>query len=124
MPKISYDHQLVEEKWLKYWQDIALFQDTDLDLSASELAKKSYLLFAFAYPSGSGLHVGHVESKTALDILQVSADAWSWVFSRLVGMLLVCQLRIAIKTGIHPSQTTKTAIDTAGKSAWRSPMIQ
>ena len=114
MPKISYDHQLVEEKWLKYWQDIALFQDTDLDLSASERAKKSYLLFAFAYPSGSGLHVGHVESKTALDILAR--------YQRMHGRRVFFPVgwdafglpaeNYAIKTGIHPSQTTKTAIDT------------
>lgn len=75
---------------------------------------KMYLLFAFAYPSGSGLHVGHVESKTALDILAryyrmndkkvffpVGWDAFGLPAENY-----------AIKTGVPPAQTTKEAIST------------
>jgi len=114
MSNVFYDHQAIEEKWLKYWDELALFQDVDLDLTPAELAKKSYLLFAFVYPSGSGLHVGHIESKTALDILAR--------FQRMNGQQVYFPVgwdafglpaeNYAIKTGIHPSQTTKTAIDT------------
>ena len=85
-----YDHNQVEAKWQKIWQDLDLFQNTALSnqldsgsqsfqldhsrgLVSGQIGmtaqSKMYLLFAFAYPSGSGLHVGHVESKTALDIL-------------------------------------------------------
>jgi leucyl-tRNA synthetase len=114
MAKLFYDHLSVEEKWLKYWQEMALFQDTDLDLSIKDQKKKSYLLFAFAYPSGSGLHVGHVESKTALDITAR--------YQRMNGQHVYFPVgwdafglpaeNYAIKTGIHPSQTTKAAINT------------
>ncbi|MFA6814549.1 MAG: leucine--tRNA ligase [Patescibacteria group bacterium] len=114
MAKFFYDHRLVEQKCLKYWDELSLFQNSNLDLSSSEQAKKSYLLFAFVYPSGSGLHVGHVESKTALDILAR--------YQRMNGQLVYFPVgwdafglpaeNYAIKTGIHPNQTTKSAIDT------------
>lgn len=55
-----------EQRWLDLWEEQEMFQGTTAEHSDRE---KLYLLFAFAYPSGSGLHVGHVESKTALDIL-------------------------------------------------------
>ena len=105
-----YDHQAVESRWLAQWQEWALFQDTDL----TQAAAKDYLLFAFAYPSGAGLHVGHVESKTALDILAR--------FRRMHGRAVFFPVgwdafglpaeNYAIKTGIHPAVTTKNAIDT------------
>lgn len=78
------------------------------------LTPKSYLLFAFAYPSGSGLHVGHVESKTALDILARH--------KRMKGQRVFFPVgwdafglpaeNYAVKTGVHPAITTKNAIDT------------
>ena len=114
MAKFFYDHQTVEQKWLNHWQELALFQDTQLDLSQADEPIKSYLLFAFAYPSGSGLHVGHVESKTALDILAR--------YQRMNGQEVYFPVgwdafglpaeNYAIQTAIHPSQTTKVAIDT------------
>ena len=68
-----------------------------------------YNLFAFPYPSGSGLHVGHVESKTALDIKSR--------FNRMQGKKVLFPIgwdafglpaeNYAIKTGVPPSKTTK-----------------
>lgn len=76
--------------------------------------QKQYLLFAFPYPSGSGLHVGHVESMTALDIVAR--------FCRMQGKEVFFPIgwdafglpaeNYAIKTGIHPSETTSKAIET------------
>ena len=114
MAKIFYDHLVVEHKWLKHWDELALFQDTQLDLSLEKQSHKSYLLFAFAYPSGSGLHVGHVESKTALDILarfQRMKDQAVYFPVGWDAFGLPAE-NYAIQTGIHPRQTTKAAIDT------------
>lgn len=107
---IAYNHTQTEEKWLKVWSSLRLFLDTE----RLEEKQKDYLLFAFAYPSGSGLHVGHVESKTALDIIAR--------FSRMNGKNVYFPVgwdafglpaeNYAIKTGVHPSETTKDAIDT------------
>ena len=110
--KVTYQHHEFEPKWQKAWEDAGLFQQSDAqDLSDAE---KEYLLFAFAYPSGSGLHVGHVESKTALDILAR--------FRRMQGKKVFFPVgwdafglpaeNYAIKTGVHPAVTTKNAIDT------------
>jgi leucyl-tRNA synthetase len=108
-----YDPNAIEEKWLASWEKSKLFQDTAKHLSKSD-KEKFYALFAFAYPSGSGLHVGHVESKTALDILvrflrMNGKDVFFPVGWDAFGLPAE---NYAIKTGIHPSVTTKDAITT------------
>lgn len=122
-----YDHTQIEEKWLTFWDTNGLFQDTaKVENKAPQTvakirrnsvlseAEKIYLLFAFAYPSGAGLHVGHVESSTALDILAR--------YYRMNGKQVFFPVgwdafglpaeNYAIKTGVPPAVTTKNAIDT------------
>lgn len=113
MKNTLYDPQKSEVHWQKQWQEHALFQHSEKQSGVTPENKK-YLLFAFAYPSGSGLHVGHVESKTALDILAR--------FYRMNGKKVFFPVgwdafglpaeNYAIKTGIPPAVTTKNAIDT------------
>jgi leucyl-tRNA synthetase len=103
-----YDHKTIEEKWLARWSGQRTAD------SGQRTAEKLYLLFAFAYPSGSGLHVGHVESKTALDILaryyrMNGKDVFFPVGWDAFGLPAE---NYAIKTGVHPAKTTKKAIDT------------
>lgn len=117
-PKINYDHQTIEEKWLELWSKANLFQG----ITATSTPKdKDYLLFAFAYPSGSGLHVGHVESKTALDMVarykrMNGKDVYFPVGWDAFGLPAE---NFAIKSGIHPAETTKTAINTFRKQIKR-----
>jgi len=111
-----YNPQLIEPKWQGVWEEAGLFQHSELQFDDPQLKPqdKKYLLFAFAYPSGSGLHVGHVESKTALDILAR--------FDRMNGKKVFFPVgwdafglpaeNYAIKTGIPPAVTTKEAIKT------------
>ncbi len=54
----------IESKWQKYWSDHRTFE-VDVD----HTKEKYYYLVEFPYPSGSGLHVGHVRGYTALDVL-------------------------------------------------------
>ena len=54
----------IEKKWQKYWEDEKVFV---ADNKSSK--PKYYYLVEFPYPSGAGLHVGHVRSYTALDAL-------------------------------------------------------
>ena len=59
-----YDPAQIEARWQKYWSDSGTF------IANEDLAKpKYYALCMFPYPSGSGLHVGHPESYTAIDIV-------------------------------------------------------
>jgi leucyl-tRNA synthetase len=112
--KPIYDPLTIEPKWQAWWEAQKLFQQSETageDLSSDE---KMYLLFAFAYPSGSGLHVGHVESKTALDILAR--------YYRMKGKKVFFPVgwdafglpaeNYAIKTGVPPAETTINAINT------------
>lgn len=109
--KAFYDHIQAEEKWQQHWQERGYFQQSDQVPSDKE---KEYLLFAFAYPSGSGLHVGHVESKTALDILAR--------YKRMNGKHVFFPVgwdafglpaeNYAVKTGTPPAKTTRDAINT------------
>ena len=54
----------IESKWQKYWEDEKVFE-----ASNNSDKEKYYYLVEFPYPSGAGLHVGHVRSYTALDAM-------------------------------------------------------
>lgn len=110
MSQKLYDPQTLEEKWLAFWEQEHLFQNT----ASADALDPLYLLIAFPYPSGSGLHVGHVESKTALDILaryyrMNGKDVFFPIGWDAFGLPAE---NFAIKSGIHPAETTKSAINT------------
>ena len=60
----GYDHQAIEAKWQARWEAEGTFRATE-----DPTKPKYYALCMFPYPSGSGLHVGHPESYTAIDIV-------------------------------------------------------
>ena len=61
---MAYEHQKIETKWQKYWDEYQTFATSD------ETNKpKYYAVDMFPYPSGQGLHVGHPEGYTATDIM-------------------------------------------------------
>ena len=60
---MSFNHQEIEKKWQKYWEENKTFKTTE-----DKGKRKFYALDMFPYPSGAGLHVGHPEGYTATDI--------------------------------------------------------
>lgn len=64
-PAKKYDPIKVEAKWQKIWAKSNLYKAIDDDKSR----EKYYILVEFPYPSGDGLHVGHVRSFTAQDVV-------------------------------------------------------
>ena len=62
---MEFNHKIIEEKWLKYWEENKTFKTDTSDFSKP----KFYALDMFPYPSGHGLHVGHPEGYTASDII-------------------------------------------------------
>lgn len=58
----KYNPSKIETKWQAVWEKKGIYRATDFDKK-----KKFYVLIEFPYPSGAGLHVGHVRSWSAMD---------------------------------------------------------
>lgn len=112
----KYDHARIEPKWQKEWEFKKLW-------AAPKLAKKNkfYGLIEFPYPSGAGLHVGHVRSNTAMDIIAHKRRAEGYDVLYPIGWdaFGLPTENYAIKTGIPPAKVTKQNTDTFRKQLKR-----
>lgn len=108
MEKMKYDHQQIEAKWQKYWQKNKTYKTPN-----ASPKPKYYVLDMFPYPSGSGLHVGHVEGYTATDILARYKRAKGFNVLHPMGWdsFGLPAEQYAIRTGTHPAISTKENID-------------
>jgi leucyl-tRNA synthetase len=105
----TYDHHAIEAKWQAHWEEHRPFRAVD-----DPSRPKFYCLDMFPYPSGSGLHVGHLEGYTATDIVSR--------YKRMKGFNVLHPMgwdafglpaeQYAVKTGIHPAMTTAQNIAT------------
>jgi leucyl-tRNA synthetase len=102
-----FDHKKIEEKISKSWEESKIYSTP----TTHEL-KKKYILDAFAYPSGSGLHVGHVEGYVATDIVARFYRHNNYNVLSPVGWdaFGLPAENYAIKTGLHPRINTDNAI--------------
>ncbi|NHM33115.1 leucine--tRNA ligase [Neobacillus terrae] len=106
---MNFQHQKIEKKWQKYWEQNKIFKTTE-----DSGKEKFYALDMFPYPSGAGLHVGHPEGYTATDILSR--------FKRMQGYNVLHPMgwdafglpaeQYALDTGNDPAEFTKKNIDT------------
>jgi leucyl-tRNA synthetase len=106
----KYDPKNIESKWQKYWaKHPELVKAKDVSKS-----QKKYILDMFPYPSGDGLHTGHVESYTATDITSryLRLNGYDVLHPQGWDAFGLPAENFAIKTKIHPSKTTKKAIAT------------
>ncbi len=105
----SFDFKITEAKWQKFWDESAAFKVDD-----NSAKEKFYCLSQFPYPSGAGLHMGHVSIYTYADVLSR--------FKRHQGFEVLSPMgwdafglpteNHAIKAGIHPTIITKNNTDT------------
>ena len=103
-----YDHDQVELKWQRIWEDAHCFEAKD-DYSMP----KFYPLIEFPYPSGQGLHVGHPRSNTALDIIarKRRMEGYNVLYPIGWDAFGLPTENYAIKTGIHPAKVTHDNIE-------------
>jgi leucyl-tRNA synthetase len=104
-----YDPSKIELKWQKKWEKEKLFQ-----ANSKSKKPKYYALVEFPYPSGDGLHVGHIRSYTALDALarKKRMEGFNVLYPMGWDAFGLPAESYAIKTGIHPEITTKKNIKT------------
>ena len=104
----NYNHKQIEKKWQKYWEENNSFSAKDF----SDKEKK-YILVEFPYPSGAGLHVGHVRSYTALDVYAryLRLKGYNVLYPMGYDAFGLPTENYAIKHKIHPSQATEENIN-------------
>ena len=103
-----YDHKKIEKNWQKEWEAQSLHRADD-----KSQKPKYYCLIEFPYPSGDGLHAGHIRSNTAMDIIarKRRAEGYNVLYPIGWDAFGLPTENYAIKMGIHPKIVTKKNTD-------------
>ncbi|MDD2435376.1 MAG: leucine--tRNA ligase [Bacilli bacterium] len=104
-----YNFTKIEKKWQKHWQANNCFNAEN-----NSTKPKYYILIEFPYPSGAGLHIGHVRSYTALDLLarKRRAEGYNVLFPIGWDAFGLPAEQYAIINKIHPKDAVKENIVT------------
>ncbi len=105
-----YDHKKIEKKWQEYWEKNNTFKAINGDKSKEPY----YILVEFPYPSGAGLHVGHVRSYTAQDAMarMKRMQGYNVLYPMGWDAFGAPAEQYAIKNHIHPKEAVKENIKT------------
>lgn len=104
----NYDHKKTEKKWQGVWDKSKIYE-----AKTGGKGKKFYGLIEFPYPSGAGLHVGHIRSNTAMDIItrKRRMEGYNVLYPIGWDAFGLPTENYAIKMGIDPAKVTKTNTD-------------
>lgn len=99
----------IDKKWQKIWEESKCFNATD-DFSK----KKYYALVEFPYPSGAGMHIGHIRAYMGMDIISRKRrmQGYNVLFPIGFDAFGLPTENYAMKTGIHPRKVTDKNIET------------
>ena len=105
---MKYDFRSIEPKWQKKWEDAGVFRASD-DTSKP----KFYALVEFPYPSGAGMHVGHIKAYSGLDVVSHKRrmQGYNVLFPMGFDSFGLPAENYAIKTNTHPHVITTKNVD-------------
>ena len=100
---MNYDFKANEQKWQEKWEQAGVFNAQD-----NSEKKKFYALVEFPYPSGSGMHVGHIKAYSGLEVVSRKRrmEGYNVLFPIGFDAYGLPTENSAIKTGVHPRQLT------------------
>ena len=100
---MKYNFAEVEKKWQKKWEDEGVFHADD-----NSDKPKFYGLVEFPYPSGAGMHVGHIKAYSGLEVVSRKRrmQGYNVLFPIGFDAYGLPTENYAIKTGIHPRKVT------------------
>ena len=100
---MDYDFSKVEKKWQARWDDKKVFVAKE-----DKTKKKFYALVEFPYPSGAGMHVGHIKAYGGLEVIarKKRMEGYNVLFPIGFDAFGLPTENYAIKTGIHPRKVT------------------
>ena len=100
---MEYNFKEIEQKWQKYWEDNDSFKAEN-----NSEKPKFYALVEFPYPSGSGMHVGHIKAYSGLEVVSRKRrlEGYNVLFPIGFDAYGLPTENTAIKTGVHPRVVT------------------
>ena len=100
---MKYDFTAIEAKWQKKGEDAHIFEASD-----DHSRPKFYGLVEFPYPSGAGMHVGHIKAYSGLEVVSRKRrmQGYNVLFPIGFDAFGLPTENYAIKTGIHPREAT------------------
>lgn len=100
---MDYNFKAVEKKWQEKWEEAGVFHAVD-----NSDKPKFYGLVEFPYPSGAGMHVGHIKAYSGLEVVSRKRrlEGYNVLFPIGFDAYGLPTENYAIKTGIHPRKVT------------------
>ena len=105
---MKYDFKQIEPKWQKKWEETGAFEAKDFSDKP-----KYYTLVEFPYPSGAGMHVGHIKAYSGLEVVSRKRrmQGYNVLFPIGFDAYGLPTENYAIKTGLHPRVVTDRNIE-------------
>ncbi len=105
---MGYDFKSIEKKWQDKWEETGVFHAVDFSEKP-----KFYGLVEFPYPSGAGMHVGHIKAYSGLEVVSRKRrmQGYNVLFPIGFDAYGLPTENYAIKTGIHPRKVTDMNIE-------------
>ena len=103
----KYDYSSIEKKWQNYWEEHGTFK-----AETGSKKPKFYALVEFPYPSGAGMHVGHIKAYSGLEVVSRKRrlEGYNVLFPIGFDAYGLPTENTAVKTGVHPRIVTDNNI--------------